>query len=676
MRNVKAREHYPGPKLKSPALRMPRTLLKTVVVNAKERSHRLNSVAGTGMHQESPTQYAGEKMESAQLWMADKAGHTALTAGRIVSVRTFKKMREFRQKQRSMAVSRETADTVYMAVPGKAPQDMAVLNVSGRESTRIKLKTDEQKVKSFTSAIGNPDAKATININLKSNTENNLKADTVLNIKGDTKINTKDILKDSKRSIHASSPDHWTKGASTESVGGPEGMRSARAASDVAQRVKIKPESGELVRTSPKRTVKGAERAIKVSPSAIDKVKMNHPIPSKAPVSMPGSGAKRGGVRPSSVSSMIKLKQSSVKTRKNGKYVRKGIKVVLKGAAASVKALGTLLAPAAGGVMIFLVLIIGVIGGLVFSTGSSSSEPLSSEVLSYTPTIRKYAVEYGISEYVAVLQAMMMQESGGRGTDPMQASESPYNTQYANAPGAIADPEYSIEVGVRTYADCVWEADCENPYDMDKLKLSIQGYNYGNGYITWAINNHGGYSEANALQFSREQAAAHGWSAYGDPEYVSHVLRFYSGGNIFAGLFGNDQLVSIAKAQLGNDGGAKFWSWYGYESRVEWCACFVSWCADQCGLIDSGSVPKFSYCPAGIEWFQEHGKWRAGGIAPAAGTIIFFDWDGDRISDHVGIVERCEDGRVYTVEGNSGDIVREKSYDMHSAMILGYGVIY
>ncbi len=88
---------------------------------------------------------------------------------------------------------------------------------------------------------------------------------------------------------------------------------------------------------------------------------------------------------------------------------------------------------------------------------------------------------------------------------------------------------------------------------------------------------------------------SHGWSSYGDPQYVPHVMRYYSGGDLFAGLFGNQQIVSVAMGQLGNSGGQKFWSWYGFDSRVEWCACFVSWCADQSGLIASGNVPKFSF---------------------------------------------------------------------------------
>lgn len=271
--------------------------------------------------------------------------------------------------------------------------------------------------------------------------------------------------------------------------------------------------------------------------------------------------------------------------------------------------------------------------------------------------------------------AIMMQESGGRGTDPMQASECPYNTQYPNTPGAIQDADYSIKVGVQYYADCVREAGCQSPQDMDKLKLSWQGYNYGNGYISWALEKFGGYSEANALQFSQEQAAAHGWSGYGDPEYVPHVMRYYSGSGWFVGLFGNGQLVTIAKSQLGNEGGQKFWLWYGFTSREEWCACFVSWCADQAGLIQKGAVPKFSLCTAGVDWFQAQGKWQSGGSIPTPGTIIFFDWNHDGSSDHVGIVESCDGTTVHTIEGNSGDAVRQNSYTVNSQSILGYGLV-
>ena len=258
-----------------------------------------------------------------------------------------------------------------------------------------------------------------------------------------------------------------------------------------------------------------------------------------------------------------------------------------------------------------------------------------------------------------VIQAIMMQESGGRGTDPMQASECPYNTQYPNTPGAIQDADYSIKVGVQYYADCVREAGCESPQDMDKLKLSLQGYNYGNGYISWAIRNHGGYSEADALQFSRNRppSFAKVWRSGVCPPCAS--VLFWRG--IVCRTFWKWELVTIAKSQLGSEGGQKFWSWYGFDSREEWCACFVSWCADQAGLIQSGAVPKFSLCTDGKNWFQNQGRWQGAGSMPSPGAIIFFDWDHDGTCDHVGIVERCDGTTVYTIEGNSGDAVERET---------------
>ena len=363
------------------------------------------------------------------------------------------------------------------------------------------------------------------------------------------------------------------------------------------------------------------------------------------------------------------------KTARAGENTFKAAKAAVEAAAKTVQSMMAALGAAGAVIVLLLVIMVGIIGGAAFSGSSESNEALSQEVLSYTTAIQKYANQYGIPEYVSVIQAIMMQESGGAGTDPMQSSECPYNTRYPNSPGAITDPEYSIEVGVQYYADCVREAGCTSPQDMDKLKLSLQGYNYGNGYISWAVRNYGGYSEANALLFSQQQAASHGWARYGDPEYVPHVLRYYSGGNPFAALFGNEQIVSVALTQLGNVGGDKFWSWYGFDGHVLWCACFVSWCADQCGLIESGAVPRFSLCTDGVDWFQGKGKWQARGSTPTAGMIIFFDWNGDGKSDHVGIVEKSEGGRVYTVEGNSGNAVKQNNYDLNYSCIMGYGVV-
>ena len=136
---------------------------------------------------------------------------------------------------------------------------------------------------------------------------------------------------------------------------------------------------------------------------------------------------------------------------------------------------------------------------------------------------------------------------------------------------------------------------------------------------------------------------------------------------------GNQAVVDIAKSQAGNVGGQPYWSWYGFNSRVEWCACFVSWCYGQMGL----SEPRFAACQSqGIPWFQSHGQWGARGydnLAP--GDAIFFDWDLDGSADHVGIVIGTDGSRVYTVEGNSGDACKIRSYDVNYECIKGYGLM-
>ena len=136
---------------------------------------------------------------------------------------------------------------------------------------------------------------------------------------------------------------------------------------------------------------------------------------------------------------------------------------------------------------------------------------------------------------------------------------------------------------------------------------------------------------------------------------------------------GNQAVVDIAKSQVGNVGGQPYWSWFGFTSRVEWCACFVSWCYGQMGL----SEPRFSACQAqGIPWFQSHGQWGGPDYANIApGDAIFFDWDLDGRADHVGIVVGTDGSRVYTVEGNSGDACKVRSYSLTYECIKGYGLM-
>lgn len=369
--------------------------------------------------------------------------------------------------------------------------------------------------------------------------------------------------------------------------------------------------------------------------------------------------------------------------KKAAKATADTVKATAKATVAAVKAIiaGTkalVAAIAAGGWIAVLIIMIVVLFGAavaMFGGGSDSNSytPVSAEVEAYEPIIQKYAKEYGIPEYVELIKAVMMQESGGRGLDPMQAAEGSFNTKYPHEPNGIKDPEYSIQCGVQELKAALTSAEVESPIDMEHIKLALQGYNFGNGYISWAKTNYGGYSYANAVEFSTMQASRLGWSSYGDTQYVAHVLRYYPYGRAFT-AGGNQAIVEVALTQLGNQGGQPYWSWYGFNSRVEWCACFVSWCADQCGYIESGLVPKFAGCVDGANWFKSNGKWQDRTYEPKAGDIIFFDWEGDGTTDHVGIVEKCENGTVYTVEGNSGDACKQRQYAVGSSNIYGYGI--
>ena len=562
MKDIKERVRDKNPKIRNPAARLPKELVRSAVLEAKEKPRELHEKSSG--QSESPTQYGTEKIESVQYRAASVAGKsigkTTYQGGKKLAGVTYRKIKERKSRQEEAKAAEEAME-------------------QGAESGK-KL-------------------------------------------------------------------------------------------------IKLKPEQAALAKENGKRQVKAAPRVVKVSGLSQEKIKtqasMQKQQMEKSLQAMQKARAAQMA-RKSAQESAESGKAVLQVTGKGSKLSVQGITAAIQKGVVALEKMGKWIAAGGGAFLLVFILIAGIIAGAAFSSSSENSESLSDEVLAYTSVIQQYASQYGIPEYVSAIQAIMMQESGGRGTDPMQCSESPYNTRFSHSPGSITDPNYSIEVGVQTFADCISQAGCSSPQDMDKLKLAWQGYNYGNGYIGWALQR-GGYTEANALQFSQEQAASHGWSSYGDPEYVPHVMRYYSGGSLFAGLFGSQQIVSVAMGQIGNSGGQKFWSWYGFDSHVEWCACFVSWCADQSGLIESGKVPKFSLCSSGVTWFQGKNKWQSGGTTPSAGMIIFFDWDHDGNSDHVGIVEKCEGGRVYTVEGNSSDQVRQRNYAVDYASIMGYGVI-
>lgn len=321
------------------------------------------------------------------------------------------------------------------------------------------------------------------------------------------------------------------------------------------------------------------------------------------------------------------------------------------------------------GIGLLLLIVISLFTGVFGSLSDNSLygvavSPLSEEVLAYTDIISKYTEQYEIEEFTSLVQAIMMHESKGLGEDPMDSSLFIYNIEY---PDGIKNAEYSINVGVHYLADCLEQADVNEPSDTKQIYLSIQAYDYGLEYIEWAVNNFGGYSKANAkvyLDMKKEETYN---NFDGSASYVPNVWIYYRGSG--------SRIVEIAKAQIGNIGGRKYWEWYGFDSRVEWCACFVSWCANESGDLDK-TIPRFSGVDQGMIWFKNHNKWKGCSYTPYVGDIIFFDWEQDGDPDHVGIVEKVENGDVYTVEGNSKDEVRAKHYSQNYKSIYGYGTIY
>lgn len=423
-------------------------------------------------------------------------------------------------------------------------------------------------------------------------------------------------------------------------------------------------------RTGGIRTVKGSARSIKTAEQS-----SRAAIKTSEQAARTAQGSAKATVKTAertAQAARAAAKTAAETTKCAAEATAKAIKAIIAGTKALIEAI------VAGGWISVMIILIVVMLGVAISlfgsgSGNSSYTPVSAEVEAYTPIIRIYAQQYGVGEYVELIKAIMMQESGGRGDDPMQASESGYNTRYPHSPNAITDPEYSIDVGVQTIADSLRQADVESPIDMDNIKLALQGYNYGNGFISWARANYGGYSTIAAIEFSDMMAARMGWSGYGDKQYPAHVLRYYPIGRAFT-VGSNQAIVEVALTQIGNVGGAPYWSWWGLDYRVEWCAIFVSWCADQCGYLDAGVLPKMEGVRPYVDWFIERGQWQGRDYKPIPGDIIFFDWESDGLADHVGIVEKVEDGLIYTVEGNSGDRCVENRYYLSSAPVYGFGL--
>ena len=270
------------------------------------------------------------------------------------------------------------------------------------------------------------------------------------------------------------------------------GAASRSTASDVSQTaksqlIKTRQQGRKMIKT----TARNAEKAVKVTAKGTVKTTekgiKTAQATSKAAIKTTETSVKTAQAAKASAKTAQKASQAAKAT---AKATAEATKATVRATIAAVKAIiaGTkalISAIIAGGWIAVVIILIVVLLGCAVSlfgggSGSNAYTPVSAEVEAYEPLIQKYAKQYGIPEYVELIKAVMMQESGGRGLDPMQAAEGSFNTRYPHEPNGIKDPEYSIECGVQELKAALISAEVEKPIDMEHIKLALQGDNFGN----------------------------------------------------------------------------------------------------------------------------------------------------------------------------------------------------
>ena len=383
------------------------------------------------------------------------------------------------------------------------------------------------------------------------------------------------------------------------------------------------------------------------------------------------------------VKATAKATAATVKTA--AKATAATVKTAAKATVAAVKAIiaavkSLVSAIIAGGwvavVVVIVLCLVGLIAGSVygiFFSGEDSGNGMSMPVV-----VREINQEYDdkLEQIKSSVSYDVLEMSGSRAVwkDVLAVYSVKVNT----------DPDNPLEVATlddtkkKLLTDIFWEMNEISLHTEKKTHKEVEESDDGHGNIVetettvtetflYIIVSH---------KTADEIAAKYGFNQE-QKQFLTELLKDENNplwSQVLCGIgYSDGQIVSVALSQVGNIGGQPYWSWYGFNSRVEWCACFVSWCANECGYIEAGVIPKYAGCVQGSEWFKERGQWANRNYEPAPGAIIFFDWEGDGITDHTGIVEKCENGNVYTIEGNSSDTCRTKTYPVGSSVIYGYG---
>ena len=466
-----------------------------------------------------------------------------------------------------------------------------------------------------------------------------------------------------------------------------DAMRRVRRSADATQKtIKTVDRSGETIKQTAKSTGKAA---VKTTQKTIKTAEQT----ARTTIKTTQAAAKTA--QKTAQATAKAAKTAAQTARAATKATAAGSKAAVKATAAAVKVIiaGTkalIAAIAAGGwVAVVIILVICVIGLIV---GSCFGIFFSSEDSGTGQTMRQ-AVQEINADYQSQIDTTRanvtydeLEMSGSRAVWPeVLAVYAVKTTTNPDAPQEVATVDDSKKAILK---DIFWQMNEISSRTESKTEEVITETDDGHGNIveTTTTVTHT-YLYITVSHKTVEEMADHFNFTADQRQQLSELLaeenrRLWAA--VLYGIYsGDDVIVKVALSQVGNVGGEPYWSWYGFNSRVEWCACFVSWCFNECGYLDTGTAPKFAGCVGGVEWFRSRGQWADNTVEPAPGMIVFFDWNDpngasgpqDGEADHVGIVEKCENGIVYTIEGNSGDACRQNQYPVGYYEILGYGIL-
>ena len=471
------------------------------------------------------------------------------------------------------------------------------------------------------------------------------------------------------------------------------GAASSSSAPDSTQRaksrfIKTRQQGKKTVKTTARNTEKTVKATAKGAVKTAQKSVKTAQATSKAAIKTAEHTAK--ATKAAAKASAKTAQRAAQAAKATAKATVAAVKAAVKATIAAVKAIiagvkALVAAIAAGGwiavVIIIVICLIALIAGSVFSIFFSGED--SGNGMTMQSVVREINTEYDnrLDEIQSGTTYDVLEMSGSRAV--WKEVLAVYSVKTTTDPDNPQEVATINEDKKQLLSGIFWEMNEISSHTESKTETAITESDDGHGnivqtettvtrtYLYITVSHRTADEMADQYGFNEEQR-----------QQLSELLAEENNSLWSAVLYGislgDGEIVTVALSQVGNVGGQPYWSWYGFDGRVEWCACFVSWCANECGYVDSGVIPKFAGCSNGVQWFKDRGQWADNTAEPTAGQIIFFDWDDengqDGVSDHTGIVEKVENGIVYTVEGNSGDTCRQKQYPVGYYEILGYGV--